>query len=137
LVPVSKTRNQLVLGPKKRSSVLIRTLTDTQQSGYQQKALNKSNKPEGMYEHPGVGIKEIKQKERDLVPRTANYSRFSVYFSEWCLCSGGAYAPSNTVLVREVSIRLLLLALLEDQGQTNIPHPCIQQKGKKKGWLSF
>jgi hypothetical protein len=70
---------------------------DTQQSGYQQKALNKSNKPEGVYEHPRVGINEVKRKERDLVPRTANYSRFSVYFSEWCLCPGGAYAPSNTV----------------------------------------
>ncbi len=62
--------------------LLIRALTDTQQSGYQQKALNKSNKPEGVYEHPRVGIKEIKQKERNLVPRTANYSRFSIYFSE-------------------------------------------------------
>ncbi len=42
-----------------------------------------------------VGIKETKQKERDLVPRTANYSRFPVYFSEWCVRPGGAYAPSN------------------------------------------
>jgi hypothetical protein len=40
----------------------------------------------------------------------------------------------ESVLVsgEEVSVRLLLLALLEDQGQTNNPHPCVQQKGKKK-----
>jgi hypothetical protein len=38
------------------------------------------------------------------------------------------------LLVRKVSIRLLLLALLEDQGQTNTPdpHPCIQQKKRKR-----
>jgi hypothetical protein len=78
--------------------VLIHTLTDTKQSGYKQKDLDKSDKPEGVYEHPCVGIKEIMQKERDLVPRTANYSRFSVYFSEWCLCPGGAYALSNMVV---------------------------------------
>ncbi len=76
---------------------LIRTSTDTQQSGYQQKALNKREKPVGVYEHPSIGIKETKQKERDIVHRTANYLRFSVYFSEWCLCPGGAYAPANTV----------------------------------------
>ncbi len=34
------------------------------------------------------------------------------------------------LLVRKVSSRLLLLALLVDQGQTNTPHPCIQQKQK-------
>jgi hypothetical protein len=32
----------------------------------------------------------------------------------------------------EVSIRLLLLALLRDQGQTNILHPCGPAKGKTK-----
>jgi hypothetical protein len=41
------------------------------------------------------------------------------------------YLPiSRIVVVREVSTRLLLLALLADQGQTNTPHPCVQQKGK-------
>ncbi len=37
-------------------------------------------------------------------------------------------------MVREVSASLLLLALLEDQGQTNTPHPCVQQKKGKKKW---
>ncbi len=39
---------------------------------------------------------------------------------------------SQNLLVREVSVRLLLLALLEDQGQINTPHLCVQQRKKKK-----
>jgi hypothetical protein len=51
--------------------------------------------------------------------------------------AGGSHTNSGEeaggfLLVREVNVRLLLLALLEDQGQTDTPHPCIQQKGKNK-----
>jgi hypothetical protein len=71
------------------------TLTNPQQSGYQQKALNKSKKPVGVYEHPRAGIKEKQQKGSVFIPTSASYSKFSVYFSEWFLCPGGSYAPVN------------------------------------------
>ncbi len=38
----------------------------------QQKALDESDKPEGVYEHPRIGINLIKRKERDLVPYLEN-----------------------------------------------------------------
>ncbi len=66
----------------------------------------------GVYEHPCVGMKEIKRKERDFVPTSANYSRFSDYFSEWCLCPGGAYAPSNTVVVWATKLLLAAIGLV-------------------------
>ncbi len=71
------------------------TLTNPLQSRYQQKALNKSEKPVGVYEHPRVGIKEKQQKGSVFVLTSANYSRFYVYFSDWFLCPGGSYAPVN------------------------------------------
>ncbi len=80
------------------SSARYYTSMHPQQIGYQQKALDESKMPVGAYEHPCIGMKEIKQKERDFVPTSANYSRFSDYISEWCLCPGGAYAPENTVI---------------------------------------
>ncbi len=41
-----------------------------------------------------------------------------------------------SVWVREMSVLgyFYILALLEDQGQTNTPHPCVQQK-KRKRWI--
>ncbi len=46
--------------------------------------------------------------------------------------TNGGEEAGGFLLVREVNVRLHLLALLEDQGQTNTPHSCVQQKGKNK-----
>jgi hypothetical protein len=51
---------------------------EPQQIGYRQKALDERKKPVGAYWHPCVvRMREIKQKERNIVPTSANYSRVS------------------------------------------------------------
>ncbi len=52
-------------------------------------------------------------------------------FGVFLLCS---FVSLALLLVREVSSRLLLFDLLADQGQTNTPHPCVQQKEKVSGF---
>jgi hypothetical protein len=46
-----------------------------QQTRDRKKALVKRKKPVRVYQRPDVGLKEIKRKGSDLVPRSANYSR--------------------------------------------------------------
>jgi hypothetical protein len=46
-----------------------------QQTRDRKKALIKRKKPVRVYHRPDVGLKEIKRKGSDLVPRSANYSR--------------------------------------------------------------
>jgi hypothetical protein len=46
-----------------------------QQTRDRKKALAKRKKPVRVYQRPDVGLKEIKRKGSDLVPRSANYSR--------------------------------------------------------------
>ena len=46
-----------------------------QQTRDRKKALVKRKKPVRVYQRPDVGLKEIKRKGSDIVPRSANYSR--------------------------------------------------------------
>jgi hypothetical protein len=48
-----------------------------QQIGYRQKALDETKKPVEAYGSPNVGMREIKRKGMNIVPTSANYSRFS------------------------------------------------------------
>ncbi len=59
--------------------------THPQQTRDRKKALVKRKKPVRVYQRPDVGLKEIKRKGSDLVPRSANYSI--------CLISGGGAMP--------------------------------------------
>jgi hypothetical protein len=66
-VPRAKTAREQFLRPVART----RQQSPPQQTRDRKKALIKRKKPVRVYQRPDVGLKEIKRKGSDLVPRSA------------------------------------------------------------------